>query len=218
MAEQLFQCSKIMTITLSIIALTSAIITIYAKLRENYLLQYIFKPLTMLVIILLAFFNLSTPPTFYQQLIIVGLIFSTIGDVLLIDSRRFVQGLLSFLAAHICFIIAFYSIILTPNLPSLFFYIVYVAVFLKILWKHLDKLKLPVIVYSLALAAMSWFALSKTIEHHNHHTFHAFIGSLLFVASDSLLAFEKFKSSFWFAEVLILSTYFLAQGFIALSV
>ena len=169
----------------------------------------------MLAIILLTFLNLSTPPTFYQQLIIVGLIFSTIGDVLLIDSRRFVQGLLSFLAAHICFIAAFYS---TPNLLSLVFYLVYVAGFLMVLWKHLDKLKLPVIVYSLALAAMSWLALSKTIEHHNHHTFHAFIGSLLFVASDSLLAFAKFKSPFRFAEILILSTYFLAQWFIALSV
>jgi uncharacterized membrane protein YhhN len=207
-----------MTITLSIIALISAIITIYAKLRENYLLQYIFKPLTMLAIILMTFLNLSTPPTFYQQLIIAGLIFSTIGDVLLIDSSRFVQGLLSFLAAHICFIIAFYSVSSMLNLPSLGFYLVYVAGFLMVLWKHLDKLKLPVIVYSLALAAMSWLALSKTIEHHNHQTFHAFLGSVFFVASDSLLAFAKFKNSFRFAEVLILSTYFLAQWFIALSV
>lgn len=204
-----------MTITLSLIALISAIITIYAKLRENYLLQYIFKPLTMLAIILLAFLNSATPLTFYQQMIIVGLIFSTVGDVLLIDSRRFVQGLLSFLAAHICFIIAFYS---TPNLPGLVFYLGYIVFFLAILWKHLDKLKLPVIVYSLALAAMSWFALSKMVEHYDHKTFHAFLGSVFFVASDSLLAFEKFKSPFRFAEILILSTYFLAQWLIALSV
>jgi uncharacterized membrane protein YhhN len=207
-----------MAITLSIIALISAIITIYAKLRENYLLQYIFKPLTMLAIILIAFLNSSTPITFYQQMIIIGLIFSTIGDVLLINSRRFVHGLLSFLAAHICFIIAFYSVTSTPNLPSLVFYLVYVAGFQAVLWKHLNKLKLPVIVYSLVLAAMSWLALSKTIEHHNHQTFHAFVGSLMFVASDSLLAFAKFKSPFRFAEILILSTYFLAQFFIALSV
>jgi uncharacterized membrane protein YhhN len=207
-----------MTITLSIIALISATITIYAKLREKYLLQYIFKPLTMLAIIGIAFFNSSIPITFYQQMIIVGLIFSTIGDVLLIDSRWFVYGLLSFLVAHVCFIVAFGSIISTPNFPSLIFYLVYVAGFQAVLWKHLDKLKLPVIVYSLALAAMSWLALSKTIEHHNHQTFHAFVGSLMFVASDSLLASAKFKSKFRFAEILILSTYFLAQWFIALSV
>ncbi len=207
-----------MTITLSIIALISAIITIYAKVRENNLLQYIFKPLTMLAIILLAFFNLSTPPTFYQQMIITGLIFSTIGDVLLIDSKRFVQGLLSFLVAHICFIVAFYSVSSIINLTTLAFYFVYIVGFLATLWKYLDKLRVPVIVYSVALAAMSWLALSKTIEHHNHETFHAFLGSIFFVASDSLLAFDKFRSPFRFAEILILSTYFLAQFFIALSV
>src|SRR5688572_29810905 len=142
-----------MTSVLSFIAFISAIITIYAKTRENKSLQYIFKPLTMLVIILLAILNFSSPPSFYQKMIITGLVFSTVGDVFLIDSRRFIQGLISFLLAHICFIIAFFS---TPNLPGAIFYFAYIAFFLSILWKHLDNLKIPVIVYSLALALMSW--------------------------------------------------------------
>lgn len=204
-----------MTTVLSIIALISTIITIYAKMRENISLQYIFKPLTMLAIILLAIFNLSSPPTFYQKMIIIGLIFSTVGDVFLIDSRRFVQGLISFLLAHICFIIAFFS---TPNLPSLIFYLAYVTFFLSLLWKHLGNLKIPVIIYSLALALMSWFALSRYFEINDQKSLFAFLGSVSFVASDSLLAFNKFKSPFPFAEILILSTYFLAQWLIALSV
>ncbi len=204
-----------MTTVLSIIAFISAIITIYAKMRENNSLQYIFKPLTMLAIILLAILNVSSPPTFYQKMIITGLIFSTVGDVFLIDSKRFIQGLLSFLLAHICFIIAFFS---TPNLPSVIFYLAYVAFFLSILWKHLDNLKIPVIVYSLALALMSWFALSRYFGLNDHKSLFAFLGSISFIASDSLLAFNKFKSSFPFAEILILSTYFIAQWLIALSV
>ena len=204
-----------MTTVLSIIALISAIITMYAKMRENNLLQYIFKPLTMSAIISLAILNVSSPPAFYQKMIITGLIFSTVGDVFLIDSKRFIQGLLSFLLAHICFIIAFFS---TPNLPSLIFYLAYIAFFLSILWKHLDNLKIPVIVYSLALALMSWFALSRYFGLNDHKSLFAFLGSVSFVASDSLLAFNKFKSSFPLAEILILSTYFLAQWLIALSV
>lgn len=204
-----------MTIVLSIIALISAIITIYAKMRENNLLQYIFKPLTMIAIILPAILNVSSPPTFYQKMIITGLIFSTVGDVFLIDSKRFIQGLLSFLLAHICFIIAFFSI---PNLPSLIFYLSYVVFFHSILWKHLDNRKIPVIVYSFALALMSWFALSRYFELNDYKSWFAFLGSVSFVASDSLLAFNKFKSSFPFAEILILSTYFIAQWLIALSV
>ena len=206
---------KIMTAFLSIIALISAIITIYAKRRENISLQYIFKPLTMLAIILSAIFNISSPATFYQKMIIIGLIFSTVGDIFLIDSRRFIQGLVSFLLAHICFIIAFFS---TPNLPSLIYYLAYVAFFLSILWKHLGSLKIPVLVYSLALALMSWFALSRYFELNDQKNMFAFLGSVSFVASDSLLAFNKFKSSFPFSEILILSTYFTAQWLIALSV
>ena len=204
-----------MTTVLSIIALISAIITIYAKTRENNLLQYIFKPLTILAIILLAVLNVSSPPTFYQKLIITGLIFSTVGDVFLIDSKRFIQGLISFLLAHICFIIAFFS---TPNLPGLIFYLIYIGILLSILWKHLGNLKIPVIVYSLALALMSWFALSRYFELNDLKSLFAFLGSISFVASDSLLAFNKFKSPFPFAEILILSTYFIAQWLIALSV
>lgn len=204
-----------MTTFLSIIALISAIVTIYAKMRENNSLQYVFKPLTMLAIISIAVLNVSAPPTFYQKMIIVGLIFSTVGDVFLIDSRRFVQGLASFLLAHVCFIIAFFT---TPNLPGAFVYIAYVAFFLSILWKHLGNLKIPVVVYACALAVMSWLALSRYFELPDSKSLFAFLGSVSFVVSDSLLAFNKFKSSFPFAEIAILSTYFVAQWLIALSV
>ena len=204
-----------MTTVLSIIALISAIITIYAKMREIDLLQYIFKPLTMSAIILSAILNVSSPPTFYQKMIITGLIFSTVGDVFLIDSKRFIQGLLSFLLAHICFIVAFFS---TPNLPGVIFYLAYVVFFLSILWQHLGNLKIPVIVYSFTLALMSWFALSRYFELNDDKSLYAFLGSISFVASDSLLALNKFKSSIPFGEILILSTYFVAQWLIALSV
>jgi uncharacterized membrane protein YhhN len=205
-----------MTLTLSTIALISAIITIYAKLRENELLQFIFKPLTMLAIILIVFLNSSAPMSFYQQAILIGLIFSLVGDVFLIrQDQYFVQGLVCFLIGHLCYIAAFWTV---PNLPSVIFYLAYIFFFLKLLWSGLDKMKVPVIVYSLILAIMSWMALSRTIEHPDHHTFHALFGSVLFIASDSLLAYNKFKKPFRFAHLWILATYFLAQWLIALSV
>lgn len=205
-----------MTIALSIIALISAILTIYAKLRDKDLLQLIFKPLTMLAIILLAFLNSSAPLTFYQKAILIGLIFSTIGDIFLIKQDRFfVQGLVSFLLGHICYIIAFWT---SPNLISGLFYAVYVVFFLSILWKHLGKLQFPVVFYSLVLAVMSWMAVSLYLESQNNKTLFAFLGSIVFIVSDSLLAFNKFKTPFGLAHLWILATYFLAQWLIALSV
>jgi uncharacterized membrane protein YhhN len=208
--------NKMLTIILSIITLTLAIATIYAKLQENETLQFIFKPLTMLAIVLIAISNLSNPINFYQTAILAGLIFSTIGDVFLIkDKQFFVQGLVAFLIGHICYIAAFWT---NPNWLSLIFYLLYVIFFLKILWKDLGKLKIPVGIYATAIALMSWMALSKTIEHHNHHTLHAFLGSLMFVISDSLLAYNKFKLPFRLAPLFVLGTYFLAQWLIATSV
>lgn len=204
-----------MTVFLAVIALASAIITICAKTFKNNSLQYVFKPLTMAAIILTAALNVSAPPLFYQTMIITGLIISTVGDVFLVDSKRFVQGLSSFLLAHICFAAAFSS---PPNFPALPFYLLYAALAFFILRKNLGKLKIPVFVYTLAVTTMSWLALSRYLELNDDKTLLAFVGTIFFVVSDSLLAFNKFKSSFSFAEIFILSTYFIAQWLIALSV
>lgn len=205
-----------MNLILSIGVLIFALVTIWAKLRENETLQFIFKPLTMLAIILIAFLNSSTPMSFYQKAILTGLVFSTIGDVFLIkDKQFFIQGLVSFLIGHICYIIAFWT---NPHLPSGLIYLAYIVFFLSILWKHLGSLKIPVFVYATAIALMSWMALSRTIENHNHDTFHAFLGSVTFVISDSLLAYNKFKSPIPLSAIWVLGTYFLAQWLIALSV
>lgn len=205
-----------MTAFLSICALISAIITIGAKARENKRLQYVFKPLTMAAIIATAFLHSSAPPNFYQKAILIGLVFSTVGDVFLIEQKRFfVHGLMSFLLGHFCYIAAFWTL---PNLPSGIFYLFYVAFFLAILWKNLGKLKIPVIIYAGTIAAMSWLALSLYLESGDGKTLFAFLGSAFFLVSDSLLAYNKFKTSFSFAQPLILSTYFLAQWLIALSI
>lgn len=205
-----------MTIAFSIAALISAIITIYAKTGENKTLQYIFKPLTMFLIISLAVLNLSAPPTFYQKLLVAGLIFSTVGDVFLINQDRFfVHGLLSFLLGHLCYIAAFWT---TPHLPSGIFYSLYVALFLIVLWKNLGKLKIPVVFYALTIALMSWLAFSLYLQSNDAKFSYAFLGSLAFVLSDSLLAYNKFKKPFALAHPFILGTYFLAQWLIALSI
>lgn len=205
-----------MNITLSTIALISAILTIYANLRENELLQFIFKPLTMIAIILLAFLNSTSPVNFYEKAILAGLIFSTFGDVFLIkDKQFFIHGLISFLIGHICYIVAFWT---NPHWLSGLFYLGYIIFFLSILWKSLGSLKVPVIVYATAIALMSWMALSRYLQFNDNQTLLALLGSVFFVASDSLLAYNKFKSPIPLSAIWVLGTYFLAQWLIALSV
>jgi uncharacterized membrane protein YhhN len=79
---------------------------------------------------------------------------------------------------------------------------------------YLGDLKIPVIVYALVLSGMlitAWHAFDF-----NNQTDGRWIitGAACFVLSDSLLAINKFYSSFTFAGILIMLTYALAQLFI----
>lgn len=205
-----------MTTTISILILITAAITIYAKLRENEPLQFIFKPLTMFLIISIVVFASPAPFGFYKSMILAGFVCSVIGDVLLIRQERFfVQGLVSFLIGHLFFIAAFWTL---PVFYLLFVFLVYITVFLGILWKHLGPMKVPVSIYASAIALMSWMAVSRYFSGGQSPELYAAIGSLFFVASDSLLAFNKFRSPIPQSAIWVLGTYFAAQWLIALSV
>ena len=209
---------------LSIVVLISAIVTIYAKTREKNRLQYIFKPLTMATIILSVILNISSSPSLYQTMIFVGLIFSMIGDIFLINQKRFfIFGLISFLLGHLCYSAAFLtnSIYLNAAYNLVFaavVYLIYCGILLKILWRNLNRLKIPVIVYSVVLVTMSWLALGVYFSNPILPALDAFVGSVFFVASDSILAFNKFKKPIPLAASWILGTYFLAQWLIAHSI
>ena len=69
---------------------------------------YISKPLTMLLIIALAFGYQSYDHDGSHAWILLGLCLSLAGDVLLmLPSDRFIQGLAAFLVAHLCYIVGF---------------------------------------------------------------------------------------------------------------
>jgi uncharacterized membrane protein YhhN len=73
-------------------------------------LGYVFKPLTLVLILGLALTAPPSRPPRYRWGIVAGLVFSLAGDVLLmLPSNRFLAGLLSFLAAHVCYLAALTS-------------------------------------------------------------------------------------------------------------
>jgi len=92
---------------LSITVLISAIIAIVYRQRENVKMYSIFKPLTTVLIIIIALIIFNKTASAYSALMIVALLFSLIGDVFLISKKYFLPGLSSFLLAHICFTIVF---------------------------------------------------------------------------------------------------------------
>lgn len=117
----------------------------------------------------------------------------------------------AFAICHICYIAAFG---LTPLQPLIFLVIEglgavgYVVILLPCLsgfyvW--------AVLFYSGLLGIMAWRALSCSKGL-------ASVGSLIFLVSDLLVGYDKFCTSHPLTRILYMSTYYLAQTLIALSV
>ena len=172
------------------------------------------KPL-LVPVLLLSFYTSVKNKGNYK--IIGALVFSTMGDILLIFEGRpfFILGLLSFLLAHVLFVLIFRSRAGTIKLDfytvvcSLFI-LSYYFFFMKFLWPHLGAMRIPVLAYAFVISGMLWMAL-QLLRSPSSLRGHIVLGALFFVVSDSLLSIQLFYSSFELAHFYVMLTYLLAQ-------
>jgi uncharacterized membrane protein YhhN len=100
-------------------------------------------------------------------------------------------------------------------------FVLYFAIFMRILWYSLGAMKWPVMAYALTITMMGRFAMNRWLNAGDGggiEALLAFAGALVFIVSDSFLAYDRFKKPIPQKDIYILSTYFLAQWLIALSV
>jgi len=178
-------------------------------------------PLTTLFLLLAAAVVQTGVPARYKWSIVTGLGCSAVGDLsLILPGNWFVPGLGSFLAAHLCYLWAFTgdSRLAGRKLP----FVVWAAfgiLLLACLWPGVaGPLRLPVLLYTLAISAMAAQASSRALAKRDAAAILAAVGAALFVASDSVLAFQRFRHPLAWGRFVVLGTYFAAQGGIALSV
>jgi uncharacterized membrane protein YhhN len=206
--------------TLTLLAILSASLHIRAEYHGPRYHVYLFKPLTMVFILLTAVQAGKPDASLYKVTIIVGLVCSLAGDVfLMLPSDRFVAGLVSFLIAHLFYITAFTSGT-GFGLPwrSLAPFVIYGIFIFSILSPYLGQMKLPVLVYMVVILVMAWQAWERWNQTGQSQALLAFLGAVLFLISDSALAVNRFRGGYKSAQALILSTYFAAQWLIARSV
>lgn len=210
-----------MPIALSLLAWLLAVGHITARYTGRKATAFWLKPLPIVIFCGLVL-TTSTPvsPT-YQLFVFLGLLFSMAGDILLALPRdRFIFGLISFLAAHLCYIAAFAS------RASFSFYwqltviaALFGAFMLILLWPQVaGSLRIPVTLYMAVILFMGWVAAAQWMTQRDSSAFLAMCGAILFIASDSLLALNRFRSPFAAADAAVMSTYYAAQWLIALSV
>jgi uncharacterized membrane protein YhhN len=210
----------IFAILISACALISAALTIWSGAQARRPLFHVSKPLTTALIILVALVAPTPVPAAYKTLILAGLLCSLAGDIaLMLPEKWFAAGLGSFLAAHVFYILAFKPGPGHPVSPGLLLpFLIFGLLMFRILTPSLGRLKLPVLVYIAAITAMAWLAAGRFVDLGGTRPLLAFAGAVLFLISDSVLAYDRFVKTFGLAQALVLGAYFPAQLLIALSI
>lgn len=203
----------------TLLALFTAAMHIRAEYRGPRWQVYVFKPATTALLLLIAWLGGGEASSLYRAGVLLGLAFSLAGDVfLMLPSDRFVAGLGAFLAAHLAYLAAFLGT--APGRPfsaALILYGAYAVGLLAFLWPRLGKMCGPVLVYGAVLALMAWRAYERWAALGTEAAALATVGAGLFVLSDSALAVNRFRRPFHAAQAVVLTTYYAAQWFLALS-
>lgn len=146
-------------------------------------------------------------------LVVAGLVLSLVADVVI--EKSFLAGLAVFLLAHVAYVAAFFMRDAAPRPLLALPFVAWGVVMLWRLWPGLGgDLRVPVAVYSTVICVMLWRAAAASAGAGEWITI---LGALLFAASDSILALDKFHRPLRGAPVLIMALYWAGQFFIALS-
>jgi uncharacterized membrane protein YhhN len=200
--------------------------------------HWLAKPLTTLLIASIAWqagrvgrvsaTSTTLPPSGYRRAVLAGMGLSCIGDIaLMLPMDAFVPGLVAFLLAHVCYIVAFRAGIHAGRGLGVAAVLLgaFAAGNLIALWPHLPAdMRVPVLAYVVVLAVMAILALARHWRApapqgiDRRGTAWAAGGAVLFVASDCLLAWDRFGGGLPMVSLLVLSTYYAAQYGIARSV
>jgi uncharacterized membrane protein YhhN len=185
------------------------------RTRASRVLEYVCKPATLAALIAAAArLDPAADARTWRAWFVAALVFSLAGDVLLmLPQDLFVAGLAAFLVAHVLYLVGFWT-----NGPSAFALAIAVVVVIAAVaplgWRILSaiargdeprELRVAVAAYMVVISAMLATALATG-------NVVAAVGALLFVSSDSMIAWDRFVRPFRWAPVAIMVTYHLGQG------
>lgn len=156
----------------------------------------------------------------FKYIMIVGLFFAMLGDILLID--YFVIGAGLFAVGHIWFFVAYCTlekIKLRDILYAITIFAFALAVELLIPIFDYDGMTMLVIIYAFVISIMLGKAISNYIGKRNSLAyFIIMLGSVLFFLSDLMLLFNVFGGVGIWADSLCLIFYYPAEYLLAISI
>lgn len=186
--------------------------------------HYFTKPLIVIALIFFFWKHCQHLDAKTKRLTILALMFSLFGDILLMfanaSANFFMAGLISFLLAHVMYILVFLK---QKNKPKNVFsftviLLIYAATLFYFLKDGLSDLLIPVIIYMGVILFMVIAAFLRQGNVTKNSFIFVFLGALFFISSDSLLALNKFYKPLAFSNISIMLTYAIAQFFIVLGI
>lgn len=152
--------------------------------------------------------------------IVLALSFGFLGDVFLLKNHKkyyVLAGIISFLIGHIFYIYVFISdsyMVKSIPLWFLLFLLPYASIsflMFKKLISTMESMKLPTVVYMCILCTMSFMSFSRIWSASLFSFILTFLGSLCFLISDSILAFDMFSMERKNNGAAVMETYIAAQ-------
>jgi uncharacterized membrane protein YhhN len=214
-----------MSFTFIWIALIIAVLDWIAVAKKWKPLEYIAKPAVMIA--LLVWVWQAGGFKGHMVWFALGLVFSLFGDIfLMLPQEQFIAGLISFLLAHIAYLIGFLATIPPLNIVSLILAVlvgitaarIYRTIAASLVASGDQALRPPVLIYTVVISSMLWSAL-MTLVGREWLAIQALLaagGALLFFLSDTFLAWNKFVSPIRHGNLLVIITYHLGQVMIIL--
>lgn len=162
----------------------------------------------------LAVGSLLLVPGIHGKLLCAGFVLSALGDISLSfeGEKYFIGGLVSFLLAHLLYILTFAqgSLWSMDHAWLLGVLGVFGLVMVVALTPHLGALKLPVYVYISVILTMDVMAVLRG----GGSPWILIAGAFTFTLSDTLLALDKFRKPIPGAKYWVMTTYYAGQGLI----
>ncbi len=210
---------KILSIILFII---STAIHLYASLKKDKPLRNKSKP--FIIFSLLLFYCFSAEPI--KATVVLALIFSWIGDILLIPDgiKWFTAGGISFMISHFFFVLSYMQDVnfskinpIVVAVLGIFFFTVVFFIFRRLKPLLPKALFYPMYLYLLINGAMNCFAIFRYLSNKDLAGIITVIGAALFFVSDCSLFFVRFdKNSRLKTHFLVMLTYSIGEFLIVL--
>jgi len=200
-----------------VVAAALAVVDWIGVARGSTVFEYVGKPGALAALVLVAL-TLDPADGSARTWFVVALVLSLAGDVfLMLPSDRFVEGLASFLLAHVAYVVGFTrdggsaATILVAAIPVVLVAGLLGARFLRAAIRDGDRsLVGPLIAYMAVIAAMVSCALASGNAL-------AAVGAVLFMGSDSLIAETRFVGPRSWGPLGIMVSYHVGQALLTVS-